>query len=171
MREHHGKTVEDMFNNPQQLQRIPLEKNYFWHGVLCLNENGGHTFFDVKYRKNPKPDRRNPDQSNLISLYTNDIPPFPLGTTDTLSIQFILENNMGLTTKRDCICEGKITGTQLQTALQQIESTQESVIVETENGSWQFILMEKTWVLRGVMISITDVGPDTLAAKLILNQI
>ena len=156
-----------MFGN-QPLQKIPLEKNYFWHGVLSLNENGGHTFFDVKYRKNPRQDKRS---ESSIGLYTNDIPPFPLGTTDTLSISFILENNMGLTCARETICEGKIIGSDLQNALAAQQGPVDNIIVETENGAWQFVLMEKTWVLRGVLVNITNITPDSMAAKLVLNQV
>ena len=159
---------EEMFGN-QPLQKITLEKNFFWHGVLSLNENGGHTFFDVKYRKSPRQDRRN--DFGGIGLFTNDIPPFPLGTTDTLSVSFILENNMGLTCKRETICEGSILGSELQNALAAQQNPVDVIIVETENGAWQFCLMEKTWVLRGVLINITSVQPDSMAAKLILNQV
>lgn len=37
--------------NINQLQRFALEKNFFWHGVLMLNENGGHSmsFFFLTY--------------------------------------------------------------------------------------------------------------------------
>jgi hypothetical protein len=31
--------------NPAQLQRISLDKNFFWDGILRLNENGGHSIF------------------------------------------------------------------------------------------------------------------------------
>ena len=63
--------------NPAQLQRITLERNFFWHGILALNENGGHTFFDVRLKKSVK------GSPLMIGLFTNDIPPFPLSSTDT----------------------------------------------------------------------------------------
>ena len=88
----------------------------------------------------------------MIGLFTNDIPPFPLSPTDTLTCVFILENNMGLTTQRYTICEASLPGSELQKALEENKDVTDSIIVNTETGEWQFQLLEKTWVLRYVML-------------------
>lgn len=115
-----------------------------------LNENGGHTFFDVRTKKQV------PGSPQMIGLYTNDIPPFPLSSTDTLTCTYVLENNMGLTTQRHTICEASLTGSELQHTLEQTENPGDSLIVATETGEWQFqyLVTDKTWVLRAVLLYV-----------------
>ena len=132
--------------NPSQLQRITLERNFFWHGILSLNDNGGQTFFDVRLKKSVK------GSPSLVGLFTNDIPPFPLSSTDTLTCTFVLENNMGLTTQRNTICEASLPGTELQKALEEQQVEFDQIVVTNEDGEWLFQLLEKTWVLRAVVL-------------------
>lgn len=134
--------------NPNQLQRIALERNFFWHGILSLNENGGHTFFDVRTKKSV------PGAPAMMGLYTNDIPPFPLSSTDTLTCTFVLENNMGLTTQRNTICEASLPGSELEKTLEAQGGEPDQILVVNEQGEWQFQLLEKTWVLRAVLLYV-----------------
>lgn len=134
-----------------QLQRITLDKNFFWHGVLMFNENGGHTFFDVRTKKSV------PGSPQMIGLYTNDIPPFPLSSTDTLTCTFVLENNMGLTTQRHSICEGSLPGSELQKAIEAQGNAADVLLVNTDTGEWQFqMLNDKSWVLRAVILYVAQ---------------
>lgn len=92
--------------------------------------------------------------SQVLGLFTNDIPPFPLSSTDTLTCIFILENNQGLTTQRHTIVEASLPGSELQRVLEETENRGESVVVQNDTGEWQFQLLEKTWVLRYVMLYV-----------------
>jgi hypothetical protein len=135
-----------------QLQRVPLDRNFFWHGVLQLNENGGQTFFDVRSKKQV------PGAPQRLGLYTADIPPFPLASTDTLTCSFILENNQGLTCQRNKVCEASLPGSELEKAIANPppKSTPDSILVTTETGEWQFQLIQKCWVLRSVLVYVAQ---------------
>lgn len=90
--------------------------------------------------------------AQMLGLFTNDIPPFPLTATDTLNCVFILENNKGFTTQRHTICEASLSGSELQKVLDETENVGETIVVQNETGEWNFQLLEKTWVLRYVML-------------------
>ena len=98
------------------------DKNFFWHGILSLNELGAHAFFDVKVKKNV------PDAPNMVGLFTSDIPPLPLSPTDTLHVTFLLENNVGLNTVRYRVVESQFTGAELQ---QQIDASQGAMLLQS----------------------------------------
>ena len=131
-------------SSANQLQRLPLEKNLFWTGTLALNDQGGHVFFDVRVKKNV------PGQHNQIGLFTSDIPPFPLNPTDNLNIAFILENNQGITASRYTICEASLSGSELAAVVE--NNPEDTAVVQTPAGEWHFLRLEKTWVVKAVMI-------------------
>jgi hypothetical protein len=55
-----------------------LDKNFFWHGILSLNELGAHAFFDVKIKKNV------PEAPNMVGLLTIDIPAANVGNEKSI---------------------------------------------------------------------------------------
>jgi hypothetical protein len=91
---------------------MPSDKNFFWHGILSLNELGAHAFFDVKIKKNV------PDAPNAVRIFTSDIPPLLLTASDTLHATLLLENNVGLNTVRYCVTESQFLGTELMRAVE-----------------------------------------------------
>jgi hypothetical protein len=135
--------------NQNQLQRFSLERTLFWHGILMLNENGGHTFFDVRMK------RQVPGAPATVGLYTNDIPPFPLNPTDTLTCMFVLETNQGWTCQRNTICEATLSGSELQTTLESAKPNATVCLVATDTGEWHFELLDKTWALRSIVLYAT----------------
>ena len=102
----------NQMNSNNQLQRLSLDKSFFWTGTMELNDNGGHVFFDVRIKKNV------PNQPIMIGLYTNDIPPFPLTSTDTIVIKFILEFVQNQACNRYVIGTGTVTGPELEKILE-----------------------------------------------------
>lgn len=146
--------------NQQQLQRITLERTFFWHGVLSLNENGGHTFFDVRLKKQVK------GAPAMIGLYTNDIPPFPLTATDTLTCELMLENNMGYQTQRNEIVKVTLPGSELFRTLEEREGDYDQVVVMNDTGEWQFQQMEKKWVLRAIVLYVQQAALKELVKDL-----
>lgn len=123
------------------------EKNFFWHGVLSLNELGAHAFFDVKIKKNV------PDAPNTVGIFTSDVPPLPLTATDTLHVTFMLENNVGLNTVRYRVAEAQFTGAELMRAVEE-NGPQGAVTVTGESGEWQFSLQQQTWILRSILLYV-----------------
>ena len=124
------------------------DKNFFWHGILSLNELGAHAFFDVKIKKNV------PDAPNMVGIYTSDIPPLPMTASDTLHVTFLLENNVGLNTVRYRVAESQFAGSELTHALEQSAGPQSSVTVTSESGEWQFSQQGQSWILRSIMLYV-----------------
>ena len=129
-----------------QLQRLSLDKNIFWTGYLCLNDMGGHVFFDVRVKKNV------PDAPAMIGLYTSDIPPMPLSSTDTLNVTFTLEVNLGLTAERTQIVQASLNGSELHQAIEQ-QKPENAITYINEAGEWQFQLLDKVWVIKYMVIN------------------
>jgi hypothetical protein len=75
-----------------------------------------------------------------------------LSSTDTLTCEFIFENNQGLTCTRNSVCEGRLSGTELQAALEGARQKTDAILVKTETGEWQFEQIGGVWVLRAVVI-------------------
>jgi hypothetical protein len=124
------------------------DKNFFWHGILSLNELGAHAFFDVKIKKNV------PDAPNMVGLLTTDIPPLPLTANDTLHVTFLLENNVGLNTVRYRIAESQFAGADLMHAVEQSAGPNPAITVKSELGDWQFSLQQTTWILRSILLYV-----------------
>lgn len=124
------------------------EKNFFWHGILSLNELGAHAFFDVKIKKNV------PDAPNMVGIFTSDIPPLPLTASDTLHVTFLLENNVGLNTVRYRVAESQFAGAELMRALEENTGPQTAITVSCESGEWQFSLQQQTWILRSILLYV-----------------
>jgi hypothetical protein len=59
---------------------------------------------------------------------------------------------MGLTCTRNSVCEGRLSGTELQAALEGARAGTDAVLVKTETGEWQFEQLGGTWMLRAVLI-------------------
>jgi hypothetical protein len=127
---------------------MSADKNFFWHGVLSLNELGAHAFFDVKIKKNV------PDAPNNVGLFTSDIPPLPLTGSDTLHVTFLLENNVGLNTVRYRVVESQFPGAELMRAVEEAASPTPTITVTSENGEWQFSLQQQTWILRSILLYV-----------------
>jgi hypothetical protein len=64
----------------------------------------------------------------------------------------VFEDNKGVTCTRNSVCEGRLSGTELQAALEGARQGTDAVLVKTENGEWQFEQIGGTWVLRAVVI-------------------
>jgi hypothetical protein len=124
------------------------DKNFFWHGVLSLNELGAHAFFDVKIKKNV------PDAPNNVGLFTSDLPPLPLTGSDTFHVTFLLENNVGLNTVRYRVVESQFSGAELMRAVEEAPSPSPTITVTSENGEWQFSLQQQTWILRSILLYV-----------------
>jgi hypothetical protein len=124
------------------------DKNFFWHGILSLNELGAHAFFDVKIKKNV------PDAPNMVGLLTTDIPPLPLTANDTLHVTFLLENNVGLNTVRYRVAESQFAGADLMRAVEESASPNPAVTVTSDVGEWQFSLQQTTWILRSILLYV-----------------
>lgn len=124
------------------------DKNFFWHGILSLNELGAHAFFDVKVKKNV------PDAPNMVGIFTSDIPPLPLGQTDTLHVTFLLENNVGLNTVRYRVAESQFTGAELMHAVEEQAGPHSLITVTVDSGEWQFSLQQRTWILRAITLYV-----------------
>ena len=124
------------------------DKNFFWHGILSLNELGAHAFFDVKVKKNV------PDAPNMVGLFTSDIPPLPLSPTDTLHVTFLLENNVGLNTVRYRVVESQFTGAELQQQIDASPGPHNQITVTVESGEWTFSLQQRTWILRSILLYV-----------------
>ncbi|EAX86551.1 hypothetical protein TVAG_399850 [Trichomonas vaginalis G3] len=128
-----------------QLQRLSLDKNVFWTGTLQINDMGGHVFFDVRVKKAV------PDAPAMIGLYTNDIPPFPLSSTDTLNIAFTLEVNEGYSAVRTEIVKASLLGSELHQAIE-AQNPKGSINFVNETGEWQFDCLDGIWCLKWVVI-------------------
>jgi hypothetical protein len=98
--------------------------------------------------------RQIPGAPTNVGLSTNDIPPFPLHPTDTLTCRMVLENNQGSECQRYPICEAALSGTELQTAIENAKPGSVKCTVSTETGDWEFEQLAKTaeWVLRSVVL-------------------
>ena len=121
------------------------EKNFFWHGILSLNDLGAHAFFDVKIKKNV------PDAPNMVGIMTSDIPPLPMTPNDTLHVTFLLENNVGLNTVRYRVAESSFSGTELFKVIEESPNPHSSTITAAvDTGEWQFSLQGTTWILRSI---------------------
>lgn len=124
------------------------DKNFFWHGILHLNELGAHAFFDVKIKKNV------PDAPNMVGIMTSDIPPLPMmNETDSLHVTFLLENNVGLNTVRYRVAESVFQGKDLF-AMAEDAAHQTSITVTVESGEWQFSKQGTTWILRSILLYV-----------------
>jgi hypothetical protein len=124
------------------------DKNFFWHGILSLNELGAHAFFDVKIKKNV------PEAPNMVGLLTTDIPPLPMTGNDTLHVTFLLENNVGLNTVRYRIAESQFAGTDLMRAVEESAAPNPVITVTSSLGEWQFSLQQQTWILRSILLYV-----------------
>ena len=124
------------------------DKNFFWHGVLSLNELGAHAFFDVKVKKNV------PDAPNMVGIFTSDIPPLSLTATDTLHVTFLLENNVGLNTVRYRVTESSFTGAELMQSVEAATGPSTTITVTSESGEWSFSLQQRTWILRSILLYV-----------------
>jgi len=124
------------------------EKNFFWHGILSLNELGAHAFFDVKIKKNV------PDAPNMVGIMTSDIPPLPLTISDTLHVTFLLENNVGLNTVRYRVAECSFSGSELFKVVGDSPGPHSTVTVTIETGEWQFSMQGNTWILRSILLYV-----------------
>lgn len=124
------------------------DKNFFWHGILNLNDLGAHAFFDVKIKKNV------PDAPNQVGIMTSDIPPLPMNETDTLHATFLLENNVGLNTVRYRVAEASFPGNQLYQAIKEVAGPQTTISVPFEKGEWQFSKQGTTWILRQILLYV-----------------
>jgi hypothetical protein len=112
--------------------------------------------------------RQVPGAPALVGLSTNDIPPFPLHPTDTLTCRMVLENNQGQECTRHPVCEATLSGTELQTAVASAKPGATKCTVAMENGEWEFELMAKTaeWVLRSVVLFAQVTGLKELIKDL-----
>lgn len=130
----------------QQPQRINLDKTMFWHCTLQLNENGPHTFFDVKSVRSV------PCGSGYMGLFTSDIPPFQLNATDRLKCSIILESMAGLTCDRKQICDCQLSGAEVEKVIGEPgpKTHQDQLLVTTDTGEWQFQRVKSNWYLRSV---------------------
>jgi hypothetical protein len=124
------------------------DKNFFWHGILSLNELGAHAFFDVKIKKNV------PDAPNMVGIFTSDVPPLPLTLNDTFHVTFLLENNVGLNTVRYRVAESQFLGTELMRAVEESAGPNTAITVTSESGEWQFSLQQQTWILRSILLYV-----------------
>ena len=124
------------------------DKNFFWHGILSLNDLGAHAFFDVKIKKNV------PDAPNQVGISTSDIPPLPMNPGDTLHVTFLLENNVGLNTVRYRVVEASFPGDQLYQAVKETSGPQTTIAVPYEKGEWQFSKQGSTWILRQILLYV-----------------
>ena len=113
---------------------------------MSLNDQLGHVFFDVRIKKNV------PDAPTMIGLYTSDIPPMPLTSTDTLTVTFVLEVNLGLTAERTTIVEASLAGSELHQAIEQ-QKAEQAITYINDAGEWQFQLLDKVWVLKYMVIN------------------
>ena len=127
--------------------KVSAEKNFFWHGILTLNDNGSHAFFHVEVKKNV------PDAPNKVGIFTNDVPPLPMGDGDVMHVSFLLENNVGLNTIRYRVAESEFSGSLLKAALEQNPGVS-SIPVQTETGEWVFQAQDRTWILRSIMLYV-----------------
>jgi hypothetical protein len=127
---------------------MSADKNFFWHGILSLNELGAHAFFDVKIKKNV------PDAPNTVGIFTSDVPPLPLTATDTFNVTFLLENNVGLNTVRYRVAEAQFPGSELMRAVEEAPGPTSTITVSSETGEWQFSLQQQTWILRSILLYV-----------------
>ncbi|KAH0787922.1 hypothetical protein GPJ56_008130 [Histomonas meleagridis] len=109
---------------------------------------GAHAFFDVKIKKNV------PDAPNMVGIFTNDIPPLPLGGSDTLHVTFLLENNVGLNTVRYRVVESQFEASELMKAASEAPSSQNTLTISNEAGEWQFSLQQQTWIIRSILLYV-----------------
>lgn len=132
-----------------QYQRVTLEKNFFWHGVLVINDTNYHSFFDVKTKKDV------PDAPNMIGLYTSDVPALPLAETDTMQVSFSIENNIGGNSSRFKVVEASLSGADLVRATEEYPVPPPNVVVTNEMGEWQYSLQDKTYILRSILVFVS----------------
>lgn len=121
------------------------DKNFFWHGILSLNDLGEHAFFDVNIKKNV------PDAPNMVGIYTNDIPPLPMSSSDIMNVTFLLENNVGLRTLRYRVAEAHLEGMEFMKFIKEKPPEQDTVTITTKTGEWVFSLQQQTWILRSIL--------------------
>lgn len=121
------------------------EKNFFWHGILSLNDLGEHAFFDVKIRKNV------PGAPNIVGIYTDDIPPLPMSASDIMNVTFLLENNVGLRTLRYLVAESHLEGVEFMQFVSEKSPESGTVTVTTKSGEWVFMEHQQTWILRSIL--------------------
>jgi len=123
-------------------------KNFFWSGLIILNDTGAHTFFDVKLKIPP-------DDTDTATLYTSDVPPLLIKKEDTLRVQFILENCVGITPLRCKVTETLFNGS----GLDSIEEVKPGNIFTftSSNSEWQFFRQDKitpSWLLHSISVKI-----------------
>lgn len=124
------------------------DKNFFWHGILNLNDLGAHAFFDVKIKKSV------PNAPNFVGIMTSDIPPLPLEKGDSLHVTFLLENNVGLNTVRYRVADSVFQGSSLYDAIEKNQACQATINVAVETGEWTFSKQGSTWILRHILLYV-----------------
>eukprot|EP01102_Stenamoeba_stenopodia_P004983 TRINITY_DN15486_c0_g1_i1.p1 TRINITY_DN15486_c0_g1~~TRINITY_DN15486_c0_g1_i1.p1 ORF type:complete len:138 (+),score=19.64 TRINITY_DN15486_c0_g1_i1:383-796(+) len=128
---------------------MEAKPSYFWSGILTLNGNEEHAFYDVKVK----------NQGHLAyQVFTSDLPPIPVGKNDTLRVLFQLENNSG-GNQRYAICEGTFSGNLLEGTDHQQGNV---VSVESDSAEWHFIKQNSAdstaWLLCFVCLRIPASG-------------
>ena len=137
--------------------KTSLEKCYFWHGLMSINENNltGKfffffliliAFFDVKLTKDV------PDQINFAGLFTNDLPSIPIFVTDSIRVTITIDNNIGSPTSKSIICEGTFNGSELWNIIETIPQNQNNVTITNEYGDWHFIQQDQFWIIKSFLI-------------------
>eukprot|EP01100_Stratorugosa_tubuloviscum_P008351 TRINITY_DN3477_c0_g1_i1.p1 TRINITY_DN3477_c0_g1~~TRINITY_DN3477_c0_g1_i1.p1 ORF type:complete len:186 (-),score=87.31 TRINITY_DN3477_c0_g1_i1:27-539(-) len=104
-------------------------RSYFWNCILYVNDNE-HPFYDVRVKQ------RTTDGN--IQLFTSDLPPIPILTTDTIKVCFTLERNSTLIGAPQLIFETHLSGTMLNSGIIN-EQTENQLKIINENCEWKFM--------------------------------
>jgi hypothetical protein len=103
---------------------------FFLNGVLVQNGATEHAFFDIKARKHP-------GHSLQVSLYTADIPPIPVKSTDELNTVFYLESNVGYSTVRYRVAEATFKGSMM--AKEKPSKGGKFLSIMSDSAEWHFM--------------------------------
>lgn len=136
-------------SSSQQLVRVNLEKNFFWHGILTINEFNVISFFDVKTKKDV------PDAPTMIGLYTNDVPAIMITESDTVHVNFNIENNISGTPTRFKVVDTTFFGSELARVVEESQGEKSQITVSLNSGEWTFSLQGTVYILRSFIIYVS----------------
>lgn len=102
-------------------------------------------FFDVRV-KSAIPDRTD------VGVYTSDIPPCVINPLDTIGVSIDVENRIGAKTLVHLI-DAEFRASELFHKVEETEN-EGHIVITNDQGEWGFVLVEKTWVIRSVMLYI-----------------
>ena len=123
-------------------------KSFFWNSSIQLNQHDPEAVFSFSIS-------RSTPNSPTLTIFTDDIPPYPVSHNDSLSFVLRLEANLGYSLARYKLLSFDFTGSDLPptpTTVQETHDISKSSI-QIKNSTVNFEFINKNWVIRSISIT------------------